>query len=244
MICTSGNGGFETGDFTDWTLVGSTNLVFALAADDVDVAGTTPCPAQPDELFVHSGLYGAYLGEWASPYLTPVPPAVGSLSQTVATTASQQYLVSFWLTCVPDSQGVTTNNEFAAKWNGSTLYAQTNLGAFGWTNLQFVVPATTASTTLEFDFNNVPGAFGLDDVTVEPVPAPVFQSVALTGGTIHLTWSSVPNVSYQVQSASSLSNPTWTNVVKVTAAGNLTSTLQPVGSARQQFYRVMLLPAP
>jgi len=239
-----GNGGFETGDLTDWTLVGSTDLVFALAGDDVDVAGTAALPGQPDELFVHSGLYGAYLGEWASPYLTPVPPAVGSLSQTVATTANQPYLVSFWLTCVPDSQGVTTNNEFIAKWNNSVLYAQTNLVAFGWANLQFVVPATTASTTLEFYFNNDPGAFGLDDVTVEPVPAPVFQSVALTGGTIHLTWSSVSNVTYQVQSAGGLSNPTWTNVVKVTAAGNLTGTLQPVGSARQQFYRVILLLAP
>jgi subtilase family serine protease len=235
-----GNGGFETGDLTDWTLVGSTELNFALSGDDVDVAGTAALPGEPDELFVHSGLYGAYLGEWAwNGY-----PAVGSLSQAVATTANQQYLVSFWLTCVPDDQGVTTNNEFIAKWNNSTLYAQTNLGAFGWTNLQFVAPATTKSTTLEFDFNNVPGAFGLDDVTVEPVPAPVFQSAALTGGTIKLTWSSVSSISYQIQSASSLSNPTWTNVATVTAAGNLASTSVPVGSAPMQFYRVMLLSAP
>ncbi len=235
-----GNGGFETGDFTDWILAGSTELVFALAADDVDVAGTAALPGEPDGLFVRSGLYGAYLGEWVwNGY-----PAVGSLSQTVATTAKQQYLVSFWLTCVPDSQGMTTNNEFAAKWNDSTLYAQTNLNAFGWTNLQFVVPATTTSTTLEFDFNNDPGAFGLDDVTVEPVPAPVFQSVAVTNGVVNLTWSSFPNVSYQLQSASSLSNPTWTNLVMVTAAGNLTGTLQPVGLAPMQFYRVILLPAP
>jgi hypothetical protein len=229
-----GNGGFETGDFTDWTLVGSTDLVFALAADDVDVGGTAALPGEPDELFVHSGLYGAYLGQY---------PVDGSLSQTVATTASRQYLVSFWLTCVP-YQGTTTPNDFTAKWNGSMLYTQTNLVAFGWTNLQFVAPATTTSTTLEFDFNNVPGAFGLDDVTVEPVPLPVFQSVALTGGTINLMWSSVPNVTYLVQSAGSLSNPAWTNVVKVTAAGNLTSTSEPVGSARQQFYRVILPPAP
>jgi hypothetical protein len=233
-----GNGGFETGDFTDWTLVGSTNLVFALAGDGVDVGGAAALSGEPDELFVHSGLYGAYLGEFSwNGY-----PAVGSLSQTVATTAHQQYLVSFWLTCVPDNQGTTTPNEFTAKWNGSTLYTQTNLGAFGWTNLQFVVPATTTSTTLEFDFNNVPGAFGLDDVAVEPVPAPVFQSVALTGGTVKLTWSSVSGLSYQVQSASSLSNPTWTNVVTVTAAGNLASTSEPVGSALKQFYRVILLP--
>jgi hypothetical protein len=229
-----GNGGFETGGLDDWTLVGSTELVFALSADDADVAGTEALSGQPDAQFVRSGLYGGYLGQY---------PGDGSLLQTVATTAGRPYLVSFWLTCVP-YQGTTTPNDFIARWNGSTLYAQTNLGAFGWTNLQFVAPATTTTTTLEFDFNNVPGAFGLDDVTVEPVPAPVFQSVALAGGTINLTWSSVPNVSYQVQSAGSLSNPAWTNVVKVTAAGNLTSTLQPVGPARQQFYQVILLPAP
>jgi hypothetical protein len=235
-----GNGGFETGDLTDWTLVGSPELVFALAADDVDVAGSAALPGQPDGLFVRSGLYGAYLGEYA----WNDNPAEGSLSQTVATTTNQQYLVSFWLTCVPDDQGVTTNNEFAAKWNGSTLYAQTDLDAFGWINLQFVAPAKSTSTTLEFDFNNVPGAFGLDDITVEPVPAPVFQPVALTNGAVNLTWSSFPDVSYQLQSASSLSNPTWTNVFKVTAAGNLTSTLLPLGSASMQFYRVILLPPP
>lgn len=236
----AGNGGFETGDLTDWTLVGSTDLVFALAADDVDVAGTAALPGQPDGLFVRSGLYGAYLGEWAwNDY-----PAVGSLSQTVATLPNQQYLVSFWLTCVPDSNGVTTNNSFAAKWNSSALYAQSNLDAVGWTNLQFVVSATSANTTLEFDFNNDPGAFGLDDVSVEPVPAPVLQAVALTNSSVHLTWSSVPNVSYQLQSAGSLSSPAWTNVVKITATGNLTTTLQPVGSAPMQFFRVILLPAP
>jgi hypothetical protein len=216
-----------------------------LSADDADVAGMEALPGQPDAQFVRSGLYGGYLGEfhWTNE-VGVVFPAVGSLSQAVATTASQQYLVSFWLTCVPDSSGVTTNNEFIAKWNNSTLYAQTNLIAFGWTNLQFVAPATSAGTTLEFDFNNDPGAFGLDDVTVEPVPAPVFQPVVRTGGTINLTWSSIPNVSYQVQSAGSLSNPTWTNVIKVTAAGNLTSTTQPIGSAKQQFYQVILLPVP
>ncbi len=57
-----GNGGFETGDFTDWNFVGDTNLCFALAADDVDVAGTNALDGEPDGLFVHSGLYGAYLG--------------------------------------------------------------------------------------------------------------------------------------------------------------------------------------
>ena len=230
----AGNGGFESGDFTDWTLVGNTNLDIVLAADDVDVAGTNQLTGAADALFVHSGLYGAYLGE---------APADGSLSQAVATTPGQKYLVSFWLTSVP-SNGVTIPNNFAATWNGSTLYAQTNLGAFGWTNLQYVVPATRALTTLEFDFYNYWAGFGLDDVSVAPAPAPAFQSVSMTQSNITLTWSGVANLTYRLQSASDLSRPNWTNVAAVSGSGGLVSASVPLGGASHQFYRVILLSSP
>lgn len=235
----AGNGGFETGDLTNWTLNGSDELVFALAGDDVDVAGTAALPGQPDGLFVRSGLYGAYLGEWAwNGY-----PAVGSLAQTVATTASQKYLVSFWLTCVPDSSGVTTNNQFIAKWNTLPLYAGANLNAFGWTNLQFVVPATAAATTLEFDFNNDPGAFGLDDVTVEPVPGPVLNSAVVANGKIAFSWGGILNVSYQIQSTTNLNNSAWASVGgPILATNNVISVSLTVGNAPEQFYRVILSP--
>jgi len=229
-----GNGGFETGDFTGWDFVGDTNSVFVLAADDVDVAGTNALIGAADALFVHSGLYGAYLGE--------LPPD-GSLSQTVATTVGQQYVVSFWLTSVA-YEGATTPSDFSAHWNDTTLYTQTNLDAFAWTNLQFVVPAAATRTTLEFDFNNVPAGFGLDDVRVEAMPAPVLQSVTLTGSTITLTWSGIANRSYQVQAASDLGNPKWANVgAAVTASSGLVSATEPVSTASWQFYRVVLLPA-
>jgi hypothetical protein len=234
-----GNGGFETGDLTDWTLVGSSELVFALAADDVDVAGSAALPGQPDGLFVHSGLYGAYLGEWAwSGY-----PAVGSLSQTVPTAASSLYLVSFWLTCVPDDQGTTTNNEFIAKWNNSPLYAATNLNAFGWTNWQFVVPATTRNTTLEFDFNNDPGAFGLDNVMVEPVPAPIVNAAAVSGTNVTLSWNSFPNVWYVIQSTTNLTRPNWANVGPAILVTNKVMNISiPTGNAPGIYYRVAILP--
>lgn len=229
----AGNGGFETGDFTGWSFVGSNDLCFALAADDVDVAGTNALPGASDGLFVHSGLYGAYLGQF---------PADGSLSQTVATTVGQRYVISFWLTSVP-YQGSTTPNDFSAFWNNSALYFETNLPAFDWTNMQFVVPATSTSATLEFNFNNVPGAFGLDDVRVEPVPAPVVQSVILTGSDITLNWSGIANLSYQIQSASDLGSPNWTNISPVvTASSNGVSASAPATNASQQFYRVILLP--
>ena len=232
-----GNGGFETGDLTDWTLLGSPELVFALAADDVDVAGTAALPGQPDELFVHSGLYGAYLGEYSwNGY-----PAEGSLSQAVATTANQQYLVSFWLTCVSDNQGTTAPNDFAAKWNGSTLYTQTNLGAFGWTNLQFVAPATSTSTPLEFDFNNVPGAFGLDDVTVEPVPAPILNTPVVSGGNITFSWNAFVNVSYIIQSTTNLDGSSWANLgSSILATNNVMTVSVPIGNAPAGFYRVAI----
>jgi len=234
-----GNGGFETGGLDDWILAGSTELNFALAADDVDVAGTEALPGQPDRLFVRSGLYGGYLGEWA----WNGNPAVGSLSQAVATMTNQQYLVSFWLTCVPDSSGVTTNNQFIAKWNNSTLYARTNLNASGWTNLQFVVPATAARTTLEFDFNNDPGAFGLDDVIVQAVPGPVINYAAVASGNIAFSWSAFLNVSYQIQSTTNLSNSGWINLGSpILATNNVVNVSLSIGNAPNQFYRVILAP--
>jgi hypothetical protein len=235
----AGNGGFETGDLTNWTLVGSPELNFGLAADDADVAGAEALTGQPDGQFVRSGLYGAYLGEYA----WNGNPAVGSLSQTVATTANQQYLVSFWLTCVPDSQGVTTNNEFAVKWNNSTLYAQTNLAAFGWTNLQFVAPATTTSTTLEFDFNNDPGAFGLDDVTVEPVPPPALNTAVVSGDNLTFSWNAFLNVSYDIQSTTNLDGSSWANLGgAILATNNVMNVSIPIGDAPAAFYRVTIPP--
>ncbi len=235
-----GNGGFETGDFTDWNFVGGYDYDFALSADDADVAGTNVLDGVADAQFVHSGLYGVYLGQ-CTPDNTL---SDGSLSQALATKPGGQYLVSFWLTSIP-YQGSTIPNDFAVKWNGSALYSQSNLGDFGWTNLLFVVPATAASTTLEFDFSNVPSAFGFDDVSVENAPAPVLQTATMSGTNLAFTWSGVAGLSYQIQSAASLSNPIWTNLgAPVTATANVVTVSIPVTAASQQYYRVILLPSP
>jgi hypothetical protein len=63
------NGGFETGDFTGWTLVGTPGANFVSTN------------------FVHSGNYAAYLGE---------PVTMGTLSQTLATTVNTTYTIDFW----------------------------------------------------------------------------------------------------------------------------------------------------
>ncbi len=229
-----GNGGFETGGLDDWTYVGSTLHTFALAADDLDVAGQDALDSQPDELFVRSGLYGGYLGEW---------PNNGTLSQSVPTTAGQKLLVSFWLTSVADDQGDTTPNGFAAKWNGSTLFTGADLPAFGWTNMQYTVASAGASGTLEFDFNNTPGAFGLDDVTVEALPGLILNSTVAPGGNIALSWNAVSNTSYQIQSTTNLTGSNWINVGSpILATNNVVSVSLPTGGAPGQFYRIVISP--
>ncbi|HWC58245.1 MAG TPA: hypothetical protein VHC44_01025, partial [Verrucomicrobiae bacterium] len=227
-----GNGGFETGIFSDWTLVGDPTLSVVLAGDDTDVAGQQASPAGPDQMFVHSGLYGGYLGQW---------PTNAVLSQTVPTPAGQSLLVSFWLTSLFDDQGQTTPNGFAAKWNGSTLFTGTNLPAFGWTNVQYIVPSAGANGTLEFDFNNTPGAFGLDDVTVQTVPAPVLSSTLVSGGNITFSWNAILNVPYSIQSAANLDGSGWSNVGNPIVATNTVMNISiPIGSAPQGFYRVIM----
>jgi uncharacterized repeat protein (TIGR03803 family) len=75
-----------------------------------------------------------------------------------------------------------------------------------------------------------------------PMP-PAVQPLVTDGNKATLSWKSVAGQSYQVQSASDLSASNWANVTAVmTATDGVTSTTLQIGSAAQQFYRVVLLP--
>ena len=63
------NGGFETGDFTGWTLSGNSGFT---GVDNI----------------AHSGSYGGFFGQVGS---------TGTLSQTLGTVSGQTYTISFWL---------------------------------------------------------------------------------------------------------------------------------------------------
>jgi hypothetical protein len=229
-----GNGGFETGGLNYWTLVGDSNFDFAIAGDDADVAGAEELDGQPDALFVHSGIYGAYLGNW---------PSIGTLSQTVPTIPGQRLLVSFWLNTVPDQNGNYTPNAFAAKWNGSTLFSGTDLTNSAWTNLQYIVSPLGTSGTLQFSFNDSPGAFGLDDITVQTLPPPILTSTSVEGGNIDFNWNAFLNVSYQIQSSTNLAALNWANVGgTIVATNTVMHASLPMANAPNQFYRVAMLP--
>ena len=153
------NGGFETGDFTSWTLNGDAGT-FDLVDNGSFVTSIAP----------HSGTYFAALGEAG---------VQAFLSQTLPTIAGQKYLLSLWLNnpLAAISQRKTNNpNEFSVSWNGGTLYDKKNIGRLGWTNMQFVVTATSGGTVLQIGGQNNNNYIGLDDVTATPVFAPAIST--------------------------------------------------------------------
>lgn len=158
------NCGFETGDFTGWTLNDPSNY-------------SSVAPLENP----HSGLYNAYLGA-----------APGTLSQTVTDVAGQAYSLSFFLdnevavdgNGVPypgaDSFGVSVqevDNTVVVLLDPASI-PQSN--TYSQYSFSFV---GTGSDTVVFSLNNVPSYYDLDDVTVTPeqAPTPEPSSLALMG---------------------------------------------------------------
>ena len=161
------NGGFESGNFSGWTLSGNSS------GNQIYIAPT----AFPGE--VHTGSYSAGLGS--------MNRTDGILTQNIATTAGQHYTLSFWIES--DNNGSTPINHFAAEWNGQTLMAVTDAPNSGYQLYTFDVVGINGNSVLEFDGYNHPDAWRLDDVTLTavgaaPPPAAIAGSVSINDVTI------------------------------------------------------------
>ena len=141
------------------------------------------------------------------------------------------------------SSAAGTPNEFQVVWGDTTLFDQINMDPFGWSNSQFLVTATTPNTVLQLAFRNDQSVFALDDISVMPVPAPYFKTIQARPGSVVLTWSGFPGVTYQVQSATDLNAASWVNLgVPVKATSDTITTLDTVTTLPQRFYRIIETP--
>ncbi len=153
------NGGFEAGDFTGWTLAG--NADFTSNSPNTFVFGAA-----------HSGDYAAFFAPVATD---------GILSQTVATTPGQAYIVSYWLAVGSDPTGhIFTPNDFSASFGGTSLSKEINLTATDghaefaddYTRYSYTAVATSASSVLQFNLRDDNAYFRLDDISVNAAPVP------------------------------------------------------------------------
>ena len=143
------NCGFESGDFTDWSLSGPQSGPSYLGVSHGVDAGDA-----------HSGSYGAYLGGFGS-FLY--------LSQNLLTVPGQTYAISFWVAQSP----ATPEPYFSSLiWTfGSTTSQTTPNLALPFTQVQFNAVATSTVTSLLFGARDDTGFFSLDDVLVTPTTA-------------------------------------------------------------------------
>ena len=212
------NGGFESGDFTGWTLDGDASWNFVLDSNSIARA--------PD--YIYSGNYGVALGEYGS---------TAALSQTLPTVPGQSYLLSLWL----DNPFSVATEIFDVNWNTDSstcaLYDVTNPPVFGWTNLVFILTASDTNSTLQFVAENDDYYFGLADVSITPIPLPTITSFSASAGSSILTWPSVAQVPYQVQYNTNLLETNWVNGITLTAVTN-SLTVTNASDSPIMFYRI------
>lgn len=215
------NGGFETGDFNSWVLVGD--------ADSGHHVYNGVAPGLPD--VVHAGNFGARLHEGG--YLA-------TLTQTAPTTSNQLYQFSFWL----DNPVSNSGQYFIARWDGLDVVNLSNPPVFAWTNFQFLVTAPGTNTQLQFLARNDPYYFGFDDVAVTPVPPVIISGANVSGGNLSLAWNSLAGLKYEIQSTTNLAPVNWRNRASLTATTNVSAFVDTnvLNAASQQFYRLVLVP--
>lgn len=227
------NGGFESGDFSGWNLAGRTVVNNAPSGSTIynEVEGDSS-----GYQTVHSGSYGAFLGD----------TQLATLSQSLSTIPGQSYLISFWL----DNPTSGAGQHFQLNWNtnaasGNTIYDLSNPPVLGWTNLQFVVTASDTNTVLQFGAQNDPADFGLDDISVRAIPALGFSATKGLNGGLELSWLAGGGLNYQVQFRTNLLQGVWSNLgAPMTGSGGMKTITDAslTNGVTQRFYRLGITP--
>jgi hypothetical protein len=174
-ICTTNpsnlvvNCGFETGDFTGWTLSG--NDVPGELNNLYGVEGVDPL----DGISPNSGMYQAYFDDLVANATT--------LSQTITTVPGVTYHISFYV--AQDTAIVPPySNQLSGSFGGVAFPTLTAIPVEGYTLYQDWATATSSSSVLSLKLGNDLGQFLVDDATVVVNPEPPSWMLGLGGLTM------------------------------------------------------------
>lgn len=153
------NPGFETGDFTGWTVTGSNYFV------DVGVG--------------HAGMYAGAFGALA--------PAVNDISQVLSTQSGQQYILTFFAQTPEFNIPPGSPNALAVYFDGTLLAGPFTVpDNAGYEQYSYTGVATGPTALLRFTISNDPDYTLLDDISVTPLAPPPLvpepSSLALLAG--------------------------------------------------------------
>jgi hypothetical protein len=89
---------------------------------------------------------------------------------------------------------------------------------------------------------NIYGSITSAFATLTVIEGPDILAVNQSGNSLTFTWNAVSNQTYQIQTATNLTQTDWTTLGGAITATNSTSTIsEPIGINAQQFYRVVVL---
>jgi hypothetical protein len=113
--------------------------------------------------------------------------------------------------------------------------------------LSWAAPAAYANTTntitVRVTQTSAPGLSDAKSFAVIVAAPPVLQPFRIADGAAQLAWSAIPGQTYRLQYKPTLADTNWTDLLPdIIATAASASATDPVGSAPQRFYRILLLP--
>jgi len=157
------NGGFETGNFSGWSVPPNVGPGHPNSALFRVVTGGNP----------HSG------NHWAG----MASAQLRFMSQVLPTQAGEDYELSFWL-----RHPGNASSRFVIRWEGQTIYDNFLLqlpDGDNWHRLSFPLHSNITGSLLEFGQQEFPIEWHIDDISVQ-VPAPGAATVLVMGGAVAL----------------------------------------------------------